>query len=64
MANVVSSKIMWNIVISMPKAKFGGTDIKNMYLKTPLDQYEYMKMPLWLVPNDIIKHYGLHKKFR
>jgi hypothetical protein len=45
-ANMVSSKIMWNSVISMPNAKFGGTDIKNMYLDTPLNQYEYVKMPL------------------
>ena len=62
MADIVSSKIMWNSVISMPNAKFGSADIKNMYLKTPLDQYEYMKMPLRLIPEDIIEHYGLHKK--
>jgi hypothetical protein len=36
-ANMVSSKIMWNSVISTPNAKFGGTDIKNMYHKRPLD---------------------------
>jgi hypothetical protein len=35
-ADMVSSKIMWNSVISMPNAKFGGADIKNMYLETPL----------------------------
>jgi hypothetical protein len=38
----------------MPNAKFGGADIKNMYLETPLDQYEYMNMPLQLIPNDIV----------
>ncbi len=36
-ANMVSAKIMWNSVISTPGAKFGGMDIKNMYLKTTLD---------------------------
>jgi hypothetical protein len=36
-ADMVSSKIMWNSIISTPNAEFGGTDIKNMYLKTPLD---------------------------
>jgi len=55
-------KIMWNSVISTPSAKFGGADIKNMYLKTPLDQYKYMRMPLKLFPNDIIAHYSLPKK--
>jgi hypothetical protein len=46
----------------MPNAKFGGANIKNMYLVTPLDRNKYMKMPLQLMPEDIIKHYGLHKK--
>ncbi len=36
-ADMVSAKIMWNSVVSTPGAKFGGADIKNMYLKTPLD---------------------------
>jgi hypothetical protein len=40
-ANMVSSKFMWNSVISTPGAKFGGTDIKKMYLETQLDWYEY-----------------------
>jgi hypothetical protein len=42
MADMVSAKIMWNSMVSTPGAKFGGADIKNMYLETPLDQYEYM----------------------
>ncbi len=37
MADMVSAKIMWNSVVSTPGAKFGGADIKNMYLKMPLD---------------------------
>jgi hypothetical protein len=36
-ADMVSSKIMWNSVISMPNTKFGGADIKNLYLETPLN---------------------------
>ena len=36
-ADIVSAKKMWNSVISAPGAKFGGGDIKNMYLGTPLD---------------------------
>ncbi len=61
-ADMVSSKTMWNSIISMPNAKFSGADIKNMYLKTTLDRYEYMKMPLRLIPDDIIKPYGLWEK--
>jgi hypothetical protein len=41
-ADMVSAKIMWNSVISTPGAEFGGSDIKIMYLETPLEQYEYM----------------------
>jgi hypothetical protein len=59
---MVSGKIMWNSVISTPGTKFGGADIKNMYLKTPLDQYKYMRMPLKLFPDDNIAHYSLRKK--
>jgi hypothetical protein len=37
---MASSKLMWNSIISiisMPNAKFGGANIKNMYLETPLN---------------------------
>jgi hypothetical protein len=56
---MVSARIMWNSVVSTPGAKFDGADIKNMYLKMPLDQYEYMQMPLSLFPDNIIAHYNL-----
>ena len=61
-ANMVSTKTMWNSVVSTPSAKFGGADIKNMYLETPLDRYKYMKMPMRLIPDDIIEHYSLREK--
>jgi len=61
-ADMVSSKILWNSVISAKDARFTGADIKNMYLKTPVDQYEYMKMPLTLFPADIIEYYKLMDK--
>jgi hypothetical protein len=59
---MVSSKIIWNSVISTNNARFAGADIKNMYLETPLDQYEYMKMPSALFTTDIIEHYTLNEK--
>jgi len=61
-ADMVSSKILWNSVISTKDARFAGADIKNMYLETPLDRYEYMKMPLTLFPADIIEYYKLMDK--
>jgi hypothetical protein len=59
---MVSSKLLWNSTISTPGAQFGGADIKNMYLEMPLNRYKYMKMPLNLLPTDIIEHYNLHDK--
>jgi hypothetical protein len=59
---MVSSKLLWNSTISTKGAHFAGADIKNMYLDTPLDWYEYMKMPLSLFSQDIIEHYGLLNK--
>jgi hypothetical protein len=44
--NMVSAKTMWNSVISTSGAKYGGIDIKNMYIKTLFDQNEYMQTPL------------------
>jgi hypothetical protein len=61
-ADMVSSKILWNSVISTKDVRFAGTNIKNMYLKTTLDQFEYMKIPIALLPNNIIEHYQLQEK--
>ena len=35
-----------------------------MYLATPLDQYEYMKMPVDLIPDNIMDLYNLHNKVK
>jgi hypothetical protein len=50
-ADMVSSKILWNSVISTKDACFAGTDIKNMYLEILVDQFEYMKIQIALLPN-------------
>ena len=39
-----------------------GLDIKNFYLGTPLDRYEYMKVPLHIFPQHIIDQYALTLK--
>jgi hypothetical protein len=56
-ADMVSSKFLWNSVFSTKDTHFAGADIKTMYLETPLDQFEYMKIPIVLLPDDIIEHY-------
>ena len=39
-------------------------DIKNVYLATPLDRYEYMKMPVDLIPDNIMDLYNFHNKVK
>ena len=61
-ADLTTSKILWNSVLSTEGAKFMGIDISNFYLGTPMDRYEYMKMPLALFPDHIVKQYNLGAK--
>ena len=49
-ADLTTSKILWNSVLSTPKAKFMCLDIKKIYLCAPLERYENMKMPLDIFP--------------
>jgi hypothetical protein len=58
-AGLITAKVLFNSVISTPNAKFMGIDLKNFYLNTPLDRYEYMKMPIVLIPPKIIDQYNL-----
>ncbi len=48
MVDINIAKLHWNSVVSMPNAKYMCLDIKNFYLTTALEYFEYMKMPLSL----------------
>ncbi len=61
-ADMLLLKIMWNSITSTPDALFAGANIKNMYLETPLDWYEYMRIPLDLFPDDIVNYYNLRRR--
>jgi hypothetical protein len=52
---------MWNSILSTAGAKYMCLDIKYFYLTAPLDQFEYMKMPIDLFPEWIMKQYKLMK---
>ena len=58
-AGLVTSKLLFNSVVSTPRAKFMGIDIKHFYLCTPLDRFEYMRLPLRIIPDAIIEQYKL-----
>ena len=58
-ADLTTSKILWNSVVSTEDAKYMCIDIKKFYLGTPLERYEYMAIPLHLFPQHTIDQYNL-----
>ena len=60
-ADLTTTKILWNSVISTKDARYLCLDIKNFYLGTPMDRFEYMKMPINIFPAETIEQYNLHK---
>ncbi len=61
---LTTSKILWNSVISTPNAKYITADAKNFYLETPMERFEYMRMPIKLIPQEIIDLYDLEPKVK
>ena len=61
-ADLVTSKILRNSVLSTPNAKDACADIGDMYLQTPMDCYEYMRTKANLVPDEYKDLYKLHDK--
>jgi hypothetical protein len=61
-ADITTSKLHWNSLLSTQKAKYMCLDLKKIYLSAPLDQYEYTRIPLELSPLWIITQYDLLTK--
>ena len=53
-------KMHWNSVLFTKKAKYMTMDISNMYLNTPLDRFEYMRIKLIDFPQEVIDEYKLN----
>ena len=60
-ADMMLFKILLNSVVSTPNAKFMTIDISNFYLNTPMTRYEYVKMRLSDIPDEVIQEYKLHE---
>ena len=60
-ADLTTTKMVWNSVISTNDARYLCLDIKNFYLGTPMDRFEYMKMPLSIFPQATIDQYNLNE---
>ncbi len=59
-ADLLTIKPLINSIISTQGAKFMTMDIKDFYLNTLMVQYEYMRLKISDMPNDVIEHYKLH----
>jgi hypothetical protein len=60
-ADLDTTKLHWNSVISTKDARYMCQDIKNFYLTAALEYYKYMKIPLTLFPAWIVEQYDLNK---
>jgi Reverse transcriptase (RNA-dependent DNA polymerase) len=58
-AELDTTKILLNSVVSTPEAKFCTADVTNFYLNTPMEREEYVRIPLNLIPPEIIQEYKL-----
>jgi hypothetical protein len=58
-AGLTAVKMLLNSVVSTPDAKFMCMDVKNFYLNTPMARFEYMRMNISLIPQEIITKYKL-----
>jgi hypothetical protein len=58
-ADMLTTKILLNSVISTKGARFMTIDIKDFYLNTPMVRPEYMRLKLSDIPDHIIKLYKL-----
>ena len=62
MEDLMTSKVLWNSVLSAKLAKYICIDIKNFYLCARMDRYEYMHMPLGISLEHVIQQYNSRSK--
>jgi hypothetical protein len=60
-ARITTAKLLFNSVVSTPKARLAVFDLKYFYIGTPMERYEYMHIPLSAIPQSIQEQYDLLK---
>ena len=58
-ADIVTTKLLLNSIVSAQRARCVILDIKDFYLNNKLPRYECMRMPIALFPEEIIQEYHL-----
>ncbi len=62
-ADLTTAKLLINSTISTPNARYMTADLKDFYLGTPMSRYEYMRIPIDMLPDAIIEQYDLRLLF-
>jgi hypothetical protein len=58
-ASLTTTKCLLNSTVATPNAKFMVLDVKNFYYGTPMERNKYMKLPVKLIPQEIVDQYHL-----
>ena len=58
-AAIPTIKTHWNSAVSTPNARYLTLDIKDFYLNSKLDDFEHMRLPYHLFPQELIDLYNL-----
>jgi len=59
-ADLLTIKILWNSVLSTPKAKFIYMDVAKFYLGTSMEPPEFMRLPIKVILQEITDRYKLN----
>ena len=62
-ADLTTAKLLFKSALSTPNARFLTADLKDFYLGTPMECYEYMRVAIWMLPYAIIAQYNLRPLF-
>ena len=60
-ASLVFVKTHLNSVLSTPNARYATLDIKDYFYGTPMKSYEYVRLLIDIIPEEIIRQYNLRK---
>ena len=58
---MTTRKLLLNSVVSSIRAKFMTADVKKFYLNTPMNESEYMKISVRLIPDEIKMEYKVRE---
>ncbi len=60
-ANLTTAKLLFNSTIYTSSTLFYSINLANFYLNTPMERYEYKRLRLDILPQEIINEYNLNE---